>query len=69
MHAARRLRSSSSNSTKAAVSGPVAEPSGAPGLPAPASSNFLWKAGAVLLTAVICVVVGYRLRIAQRKQA
>jgi hypothetical protein len=58
---------------QAIVSGPVAEPSaeqtGAPGLPRTGGqADFLWQAGAVLLIAVVCVVVGEWLRIAQRKQ-
>jgi hypothetical protein len=59
--------------SQAIVSGPVTDPSGeqtgAPGLPRTSGqADFLWQAGAVLLVAVVFLVVGYRLRIANKKQ-
>jgi hypothetical protein len=46
------------------------EQTGAPGLPrADRQADFIWQAGVVLITTITCVVVGYWLRIAQRKQA
>jgi hypothetical protein len=58
---------------QAIVSGPAGDPSGgqtgAPGLPRTGGqADFLWQAGAALLAAVVCVLVGYRLRIANRAQ-
>jgi hypothetical protein len=54
----------------AIVSGPAAEPGGAPGMPRTGGpADLLWPAGAVLLAAVACLVVGRRLRTAKREQA
>jgi hypothetical protein len=59
--------------TQAIVSGPAVNPSGdqtgAPGLPRTGGqADLLWQAGAVLLVAVVCVMIGWRLRIANKKQ-
>jgi len=59
---------------QAIVSGPAAEPSGeqtgAPGLPRTGGqADFLWQAGGMLLVAVACVVIGWRLRIANTEQS
>ena len=57
----------------AIVSGPAAEPvggeTGAPGMPRTGGpTDVLWGAGVVLLAAVACLVIGRRLRTANRKQ-